>query len=484
MGLEALENGFNPRRKFANHHTTVEVDGVFVRLPNEEEGENWIVDRKNKTITIPFVDILQDPSIIRSARVSTGRDAQAVNEKAQGLVNALWRDSHVTPYEGGVVFRLRIQTPIMYAQPLFRLFGSHNEFSGRYSRIDGDYYTPSTLSTKQQQEFIEAEKNSQELYALLNDPAPKGLAVANEMARLVHLYRFYTKFYMTISLRHIMEFLTWENIPNRYSTTEFEDIKYLFEEIIRTWTPWSFEALQNNPHHINFYWARELVGRYPRPLELPYLKSQKILNLGEIRLLEIFGKEELMFGCLDDYPKPIVGFGHGGMTFVATMPIHVFRQWVRHRFGTITELTIDFDSVVSDRLFFVPERFRKQVGKAMQYKFEDCDDSENNQILDLYNQHIDDARKRYARLRNDNVSAQTAAMILPYCFYIPTVSTYSIHGLFNFLNLRADIHAQTEIRDYAKVIWEMFQEAFPEVAWQFLGNIFDADSPFIKRNKP
>src|SRR4051812_16961320 len=124
--LKNLESEFSLRRHFRNYHTHVQVDGVFVRIPNSEKGESWnYVDEKG-VLEVPVADLLQSPSIVRSARTSTDRDTQSVDEKAYGLVRFLRKDRHVTPAEGGVVFRLRISTPVPYAQPLFRLFASHN----------------------------------------------------------------------------------------------------------------------------------------------------------------------------------------------------------------------------------------------------------------------------------------------------------------------------------------------------------------------
>lgn len=466
MGLEQLKRSFNPKRTFACSHTKVEVDGIFVRVPDEEESD-WVINQENNTITLPIEDILQDPAIIRSARVSTGRDTAAVNEKAQGMVTKLWAEKHITPSEGAVHFRLKITTPIMYAQPFFRLFASHNEHSGRYSKIEGAYYTPSNLNVRELEEFASAENEAQELYRKFSSPLPEGFGIANEMARLVHLYRFYTKFYMTISLRHVMEFLTWENFQgNRFAETELEKIKPPFHQLLKVWTPWAYEALENYPNNINYYWAKELAQRFENPWQLPYLESVSFLDKGEIRLLETYGKENLMFACMDDFPNPLRGFGHGGMTFLIRMPIHVFRQWVRHRFGTTTELGFHFDDIVGNNLFYIPNRFRKQVGKPMQYQFEECNDEENERIKQEFLNHIERARARYVKLRVNSVPDRLAAMILPYCFYVPVVITYPAEALINFLSLRLDNHAQAEIREPAKIILGMFRKYFPEVAWQ------------------
>src|SRR3972149_1390708 len=166
MGLEELKSRFNPRRTYedAARGITIEVDGVFVRVD-----EALAAQKGRESFEIPTEDLLQDPSIIRSARVSTGRDTKAVDEKAAGLIGSLYEGSHETPLEGGVVFRLKVTTPICYAQPFFQLRYSHNEFSGRYSVIDGDFYTPVCAQKNPEilRVFQEAEADSRNIYKKL-----------------------------------------------------------------------------------------------------------------------------------------------------------------------------------------------------------------------------------------------------------------------------------------------------------------------------
>ena len=118
--IEQLIGQFRPHRHYQAQGISLEVDGAFLRVDETLESQ-----RGQKTLEIETEDLLQDLAIVRSARVSTDR----------GLINALYRDRHETPFEGGVVFRLKITTPICYAQPFFQIFASHNEFSGRYNGL-------------------------------------------------------------------------------------------------------------------------------------------------------------------------------------------------------------------------------------------------------------------------------------------------------------------------------------------------------------
>lgn len=459
--LDNLIEKFKPQRAFYCSYGRVEVDGIMVRVA-EEGGDGWRLfndESGKKYYAIAVEDMLQDPAIIRSARVSTGRDSKDVDEKAERLIQSLWRDRHMTPFEGGVIFRLRFDVPIAYAQPLFRLFASFNEFSGRYSVIDGKYYTPTNLSAPMFKEFEKAEEEAQAVYKRLLE-----LGVAKEMARLAHLYRFHTKFYMTISLRHIMEFLSLANVETKHTQTEFWEIRNTFEQIIQTWTPWAFEAFKNSPRLIDFKWVRGKLRNSKRLLtQLPSERTVRALNKGFIKLFNSYGNQDLMILCLDDFPNPSKAFGHGAMTFLIKMPIFVFRQWVRHRHGTITELTPDFDSLVEEDSFYVPDRFRAQAGKSMAYQYIDMENKENEIVKAHLAEQREACKERYKRLRKMKMPAEMAAMILPYSFYVSVIWTVSVEGLINFLHLRKDMHAQWEIRQYADLIGGMFRDHFPEI---------------------
>jgi thymidylate synthase (FAD) len=482
--LESLIKQFKPKRTFSCSHSKIEVDGVFVRVASDEENDSW------KEVKIPSTsewsthylikvdDLLQDPAVIRSARVSTGRDNLVVDEKAQGLMNYLWREYHVSPYESGVVFRLRVETPIVYADPLMRFFASFNEFSGRYSNIDTGFYVPSNMKETVQRIFKEDEEEANYFYRELLD-----FGLAKEMARLCLPYRYYTKFYMTISLRHLMEFLTIRELNNRHTTTEFWEIRDLFEQIIKHWTPWAYGALTLYPKENNYNWLKDYTDKYNINNILPYMYrvGVNVLDHGVVELINVSGSADLILSCLDDFPNPLRGLSHGRITFFVRTPIHVFRQWVRHRYGTITQIKPDYDWIVKEDMFFIPRIFRRQIGKTGSYMFSDMNDNDNSYLREKMKMYKNKQVEKYLNLRQIGVSQEIAMMLLPSCFYVSMIVTKPIESIFNFISLRTDSHAQAEIREYAHVIWKMFSSAFPKIAELFSKNLYWGDSMEVKK---
>ncbi|MEK9175416.1 MAG: FAD-dependent thymidylate synthase [Patescibacteria group bacterium] len=450
--LKALKDRFNPKRRYEYENMQLDVDGIFVRI--DEDG--FVASEDGEAYIVPIEDVLQDVSIIRSARVSTGRDSAVINEKATGLIGALYRDEHNTPFEGGVMFRFRVRVPIYTAQPFFQLPYVHNEFSGRYSILDAPYATPfyviQSSNTKIHKIFEEAEQDAQSVYQLFLSHG-----IAKEQARFAHLFRFFTKFYWTISLRHILELLSLEE--NLLSPKEF----WLFRDnilrnVVQDWTPWAYDKYLEYPKSYKARWHEDIEPSDGINSDGPF---KRISNIGTLSVVSTKIDENLIKLGIHTGPNPKRGFGHGVATFAMRVPIFVYRQWVRHRYGVWSEFPVDFDCTVSTRDFYVPEHFRKQIGTTMQYHFEDMNDAENTEMQDNLRRLIERSCIRYTHLRELGLNSRESATILPYVFRIPTLWTVNVESLMNFFSLRCDTHAQWEIRQYANTIYEWFRERYP-----------------------
>ena len=456
QNLEKLIGRFHPRRTYKSGEVTVEVDGVFVRVDEETRIENG-------RGFVPIEDFLQDSAIIRSARVSTGRDTLAINEKAAGLIGSLYKDSHVTPFEGGAMFRLRVEAPINIAQPFFQLPGSHNEFSGRYSVIDGEFSMPEHIQKNPEASeiFLEAGEDSKEVYKKFLDAS-----MAKEQARFAVLFSFFTKFYWTVSLRHLLEICALEE--NKFAPRGFWDTRdRIFKKILEDWTPWAYDKFLEFPKVYKTRWAEEEADEEADD----GIFTELVENIGSFRLDNCLADEKLMRRGVKTGPSPKRGFGHSILNFSLHYPIFVHRQWVRHRYGAWSELPVDFDGVVNGFDFYVPKYFREQIGKTMSYHYEDMERGKNTEmktaLLDLISRSIG----RYWRMRQLGFSMADSAACLPYVFRIEALWSPNVEGLMNFFSLRCDSHAQWEIRQFAKRIYLLFARLYPWANEIFLKHI-------------
>ncbi|MDD9991300.1 MAG: FAD-dependent thymidylate synthase [Rhodospirillales bacterium] len=176
-------------------------------------------------------------------------------------------------------------------------------------------------------------------------------------------------------------------------------------------------------------------------------------------------------------------------------PIFVARQWLRHRTASVNEYSARYSKL--DREFYVPdaahlklildERRLKERGsmkdlfermKVLDERSALATQSEFNKqgrddaLSDNEARHalsrFDDTSKRayavYKNLLNENtrrtlrnpsytgLARELARAVLPVNYYTQFYWKIDLHNLLHFLSLRADDHAQYEIRAYAEVI--------------------------------
>lgn len=94
-------------------------------------------------IKVDYVQHMGDDGMIaKAARVSTGNDLQEYNSMV-GLINYLARERHTSPFEH-TALTVRIEAPIFVAREAMRhRTFSYNEISGRYAKLNPEFYCPS-----------------------------------------------------------------------------------------------------------------------------------------------------------------------------------------------------------------------------------------------------------------------------------------------------------------------------------------------------
>src|SRR5271169_6118595 len=82
-----------------------------------------------------------DGAIVQAARVSYGRGTRQMSED-RGLINYLMRHRHTTPFEMCEI-KYHVKLPIFVARQWIRHRTANvNEYSGRYSIMDKEFYIP------------------------------------------------------------------------------------------------------------------------------------------------------------------------------------------------------------------------------------------------------------------------------------------------------------------------------------------------------
>lgn len=153
--------------------------------------------------------------------------------------------------------------------------------------------------------------------------------------------------------------------------------------------------------------------------------------------------------------------------FHHVMPIFVARQWIRHRTANVNEYSARY-SVVQDR-FYRPslDYLRKQSQTNRQGRDEPLDGATAQQFLD-YLDRVERGYADYESLVEKGVAREIARIGLPVSVYTEWYWKIDLHNLLRFISLRADAHAQYEIRVYADALAELVRRWVPMVHEAFV----------------
>lgn len=163
--------------------------------------------------------------------------------------------------------------------------------------------------------------------------------------------------------------------------------------------------------------------------------------------------------------------------FHAKMPIFVARQWIRHRTANVNEYSARYS--ILDKEFYIPkiENLGSQSASNRQGQGEVVNPEQAEVIRQLL---ITDALQNYEDyeyMLNDDGSGkpqdpsremlarELARMNLSLNFYTQWYWKANLHNIFHFINLRADPHAQYEIRVYADAMASIVKDSVP-LAWE------------------
>jgi thymidylate synthase (FAD) len=168
---------------------------------------------------------------------------------------------------------------------------------------------------------------------------------------------------------------------------------------------------------------------------------------------------------LPPLPKHSTPFEACCMTFEVMAPIFVFRQWHRHRTQSYNEL--------SARYRELPETFYLPTPDAVGVQSKDNKQgrtlmTEGAGSLDMREEEIEWVRvyceqsfSLYRKLLAAFWPKELARIVLPMGTYSHMFTTMNLLNFFKFASLRADPHAQYEIRVYAEAMLDMVADICP-----------------------
>ena len=192
--------------------------------------------------------------------------------------------------------------------------------------------------------------------------------------------------------------------------------------------------------------------------------------------------------------------------FHIKLPMFIARQWIRHRTANVNEYSARYSILGKD--FYLPERDQLAVQSLTNRQGRDSEvlnDAEAAKVLEMLKGDAEQCYAHYEAMINEDMEGnvvdesraklarELARMNLPVNFYTEWYWKIDLHNLLHFLHLRADPHAQYEIRVYAQAMLDIVKkwvpltyEAFMEYrvnGTNFSNNAVNVIKKMLKGNK-
>jgi len=138
------------------------------------------------------------------------------------------------------------------------------------------------------------------------------------------------------------------------------------------------------------------------------------------------------------------------LKFHCRMPMFVARQWIRHRTANVNEYSARYSEVPD--LAYIPDSARVMGQSKLNKQASDgqLDEQIRNDFVGRLQTVSSETYNDYIEFLGKGVSREVARTLLSVNFYTEWYWKIDLHNLFHFLSLRADDHAQYEIRVFAE----------------------------------
>ena len=166
--------------------------------------------------------------------------------------------------------------------------------------------------------------------------------------------------------------------------------------------------------------------------------------------------------------------------FHIKLPIFVARQWIRHRTANVNEYSARYS--IMDREFYIPspDQLAAQSTSNRQGRGDLVEGAEAARVFELLKNDASNVYDHYSEMLNEDeagnkineankgLARELARMNLTLNYYTQWYWKVDLHNLMHFLSLRADSHAQYEIRVYAEVMLDILKRWLPITSDAFM----------------
>ena len=148
------------------------------------------------------------------------------------------------------------------------------------------------------------------------------------------------------------------------------------------------------------------------------------------------------------------------------VPMDCWRQWIRHRTANVNEYSTRYSLAIDAASRTDPGQWRLQSAANRQGSAGLVDPEVGARLSAREREHQERARELYQERLDVGVAREQARKDLPLSTYTEAYWKIDLHNLLHFLSLRADHHAQEEIRAYATLIGEQVVSRWVPATWE------------------
>lgn len=383
-----------------------------------------------------------DYAIAQMARVSYGAGTKSVNED-KGLIRYLLRHAHTSPFEG-VEFKFHMRMPIFIARQAIR---------HRTACLSGDsllyFDEPAAIKNgKRKSRRI----SISEFYKKWHKGASPiktiwGSKIAIPLKERLSEMNLRSCDEITGEIKHTKVTDIWETGTKDVFEVELKNgykLKMTKDHLCLTEDGWfTLEQATNlntnkrghvvwNNLHTNFAVNGILC-----------CKDKKLIRtFSKIKQITYIGKEMT-------YDLSVSGHFHN----------FVCNGFIVH--NSLNEISGRYSMMKDEFYIPSPENIRKQSQTNKQGGDESIDIDLAKEFSEKIELECKDCYSIYLQMLDAGVAREQARMILPLNLYTEWYWKQDLHNLLHFLALRADSHAQQEIRVYAEAIIELITPLVP-----------------------
>lgn len=215
-------------------------------------------------------------------------------------------------------------------------------------------------------------------------------------------------------------------------------------------------------------------------------KPLKVLDDGFIRVIDYMGSDESIVQAAR------VSYGQGTKKVsedrgliryllrnkhtspfeMCELKVHVrvsmdtWRQWIRHRMASINEYSTRYSLAIDSASKTAPDEWRLQSSDNKQGSEGYFDLETGEELSREESDFQNNARLLYEKRIEKGMAREQARKDLPLSTYTEAYWKIDLHNLLHFLKLRIDLHAQYEIREYARVLCDQVLKIWCPITYE------------------